>query len=439
MAVLALGWAGGCTLETAVGSDRPDYRVVARVPDVFRHDLDLLFVVDDTAGMAKVQAQTRELWARVRGHLAYAEGGFPSVRIGVISSDVGVLGDGVPGCSADGDRGALRPGANGARWLEVDPSDLPGAEADLALRLDLGEDGCAFEQPLAAMRRALDGSEADNAGFLREDAALGLVVVSGEDDCSITDPAIFDDGDAPGAKFRCFREGVRCAGDDVAMGEPGPLSDCAPSDTELLTHVDDDVAFVADLKKDPRAIVVTGVLGDPDAVAIAQTSDGLALAPACGDGDSARYPAVRLGAFVDGVNRRGAGATVAGLCDAAPVEAGAPTGLQLRRALGHRCLEGHLVDVRPDDGGLQPSCAVHAVDAQDRRWELDACPNPNHVFDEPGPCYAIKPGPAECGDFPSQLAIQVNWGGDAPMTAPEGVTTEVTCLVDEDEVPVDPT
>jgi len=438
VAALAFGWLGGCTLETNVGHDDPDYRVVARVPDTFRHELDVLFVVDDTAGMAKVHAQTRELWARVRGHLAFAEGGFPSVRIGVISSDVGVLGGGVPGCSEDGDRGALRAGPSGSRWLEVDPDDLAAAEADLAARLDLGEDGCAYEQPLAAMRRALDGSELDNVGFLREDAALGVVIVAGEDDCSIVDPAIFDDGDAPAAKFRCFREGVRCGGDDVYMPEAGAQIDCAPSDTTFLTSIVDDVAFVRQLKKDTAAVVVTGVVGDPEQVALADTAGGLALSPACGDGDAARYPGVRLGAFIDGVNRAGARGTVSGLCSTAPADAGVPTGLELRRALGHRCLEGHLVDVRPDDGGLQPSCDVHAIDAQRRRWELAACPNPNHVFDEPGPCYAIKPGPSECGDFPSQLALQVNWGGDAPRTTPEGVTTEVTCLVDEDEAPSNP-
>lgn len=432
--LIALVGAAGCTLETAVGHDEPAYRVVARVPDTFRHDLDLLFVVDDTAGTAKLHAQTRELWTRVRSHLAYAEGGFPSVRIGVISSDVGVLGGAVPGCTEDGDRGALRAGPSGARWLDVDPYDLPASEADLAARLELGEAGCAYEQPLAALRHALDGSEVDNAGFLREDAALGVVVVAGEDDCSIVDPAIFDDGDAPATKYRCFREGVRCAGDDVGAPMAGPQRDCGPSDTPLLTHVADDADFVLALKKDPRAVVVTGVLGDPDEVALADTAAGLALAPACGDGDAARYPGVRLGAFVDGVTRRGARGTVAGVCETTPADAGAPTGFELRRALGHRCLEGHLVDVRPDDGGLQASCAVHAIDAQDRRWELAACPNPNHVFDEPGPCYAIKPGPSECGDFPSQLAVQVNWGGPAPMSAPEGVTTEVTCLVDEEEV-----
>jgi len=70
----------------------------------------------------------------------------------------------------------------------------------------IGSEGCGFEQPLEAMLKALwpasdtsveflEGQghgEGDNAGFLREDSLLIVIVVSDEDDCSASDPALFD-------------------------------------------------------------------------------------------------------------------------------------------------------------------------------------------------------------------------------------------------------
>ena len=41
------------------------------------------------------------------------------------------------------------------------------------------------------MKRALDGSRPENAGFLREGAFLAVVILTDEDDCSVKDPAIF--------------------------------------------------------------------------------------------------------------------------------------------------------------------------------------------------------------------------------------------------------
>jgi hypothetical protein len=73
---------------------------------------------------------------------------------------------------------------------------------------DVGTNGCGFEQPLDAMFKALAPSSVSfpsnhtghgnalNAGFLREDAALAVVIFSDEDDCSVTPegmPALFDD------------------------------------------------------------------------------------------------------------------------------------------------------------------------------------------------------------------------------------------------------
>ncbi|MCA9680010.1 MAG: hypothetical protein KC464_33570, partial [Myxococcales bacterium] len=260
------------------------------------------------------------------------------------------------------------------------------------------------------------------------EAALGVVFVAGDDDCSIDDPAFFADGDAPLGKFRCFREGVHC--DDDAVPE-GPQSGCAPrASSAVMADVDDEAGFLRALKADPAAVTVTTLAGEPDRVALARTGDGLEVSPACTDAvnDVTPRPGIRLGAFAG--RMRG---SVAGLCEQTLEEAGTPAGLDLRRALGHRCLEGRILDVKPWEPGVQFQCEVEAVSAGGEVTALAACPNPNHVFDEDGPCWAIKPGPAQCGDFPSQLALQVNWGGDDKLTTPPGVTTRVRCAVEDDD------
>jgi hypothetical protein len=319
-----------------------------------------------------------------------------------------------------------------------------GTDVPFAVLARLGDDGCSVEQPLAALARALDGDVAVNAGFVRAEAALGVVVVGGDDDCSVIDPGFFaDDGSGDALDFRCFREGVRCEGDDVTSGAQ---HGCAPrASSQTLADVDDHARLVTRLKADPDAVVVAAVVGDPDRVAIADAAGGLAVAPACTETktDLQLYPGVRVGAFA-----QDAGGSVTGLC-AADVDqlgalpglalddtlaaAGSAAGRDLRRALGHRCLEGRILDVEPHEPGLQFGCEVARVDRLGAETPLAQCDNPNHVFDTEGPCWAIKAGPAECGDFPSQLSVQVNWGG-GDMTQPLDAELVVRCLGEDDPV-----
>lgn len=65
----------------------------------------------------------------------------------------------------------------------------------LACIVPQGVDGCGFEAPLEAMLRALDAEAAWNTGprpFIREGAALAIVVLTDEADCSIEDFKYFD-------------------------------------------------------------------------------------------------------------------------------------------------------------------------------------------------------------------------------------------------------
>ncbi len=452
---VALG-AAGCVIETAVGRDELDSAEVARVPPAFRHELDLLFVVDATEDMPLVQEHLATMWQRIRGHLEFAEGGFPDVRIGVVSSDLGAgaaasemtgeMAGELAACTERGDDGALATTADGARWVQVDPAAPAAADLPFARLALLGDGGCPIEQPLAALARALDADQPLNDGFRRDAAALGVVMVGGGDDCSVRSQTFWEpSGDT--VDFRCFREGVVCDGDDVSIGAQHGCTPRASSIT--LADVDAQVELLDRLAPGRRQLAVAAVVGDPERVVVTDAGGQLALAPACTESktDLQLYPGVRVGAFA-----ARAGGSVTGLCGAEVDTTGALAGLaigprltdagaaasrDLRRSLGHRCLEGRILDVEPHEPGMQTACEVAAVDALGRETPMEACANPNHVLDVDGPCWAIKAGPAECGDWPSQLAVQVNWGGDDKVTQPADTELVVRCVVEEDASVVD--
>src|SRR5262249_13138248 len=63
--------------------------------------------------------------------------------------------------------------------------------AAMGCLVQVGANGCGFEQPLAAARAALGDpmmnlpAPAGNANFLRDDALLAVIFVTNEDDCSV--------------------------------------------------------------------------------------------------------------------------------------------------------------------------------------------------------------------------------------------------------------
>ena len=72
------------------------------------------------------------------------------------------------------------------RWIERGDAD---AKTQFACAANVGLDGPPLEMPLWATQLAL-GERVDdgtNEGFLRDDALLGIIVISDEDDCSRTD------------------------------------------------------------------------------------------------------------------------------------------------------------------------------------------------------------------------------------------------------------
>jgi hypothetical protein len=159
--------------------------------------VDLLFVVDDSASMSDNQDKLTNAFPSfmqtVDQELVIEKG--IDYRVGVISAemagpDMCLLGF----LCADGHRGRLQHGPDrldcsdvpAGRWIETGPVDQVAAEFTCIASME-GQD--FRESPLEAMRAALvdrvNDQEAYNAGFLRADALLVVVIISDEDDQSV--------------------------------------------------------------------------------------------------------------------------------------------------------------------------------------------------------------------------------------------------------------
>ena len=168
--------------------------------------VDVLFVIDSSAAMTPYEAQVRQTLQvvaqtaeqRLRGPRA-------NLHVGVLTADLG-------------DAGAMRhtSGVDGTYMIDrytpsVDMRNYQGAFADTMLALtDVGTAGSSTAQPLEAIELAL--GDPQNAGFLRDDAKLAIVILAAEDDASTGDPA----------EYRAFVQGLKPDADDAMIAVAAP-------------------------------------------------------------------------------------------------------------------------------------------------------------------------------------------------------------------------
>lgn len=424
--------------------------------------LDILFVVDDTSGMAEAQqrlaAGLPALFGRLQGQAA-----LPDLHVGVISTSMAAHPD-IPDCRAvDTDDGLLQFAFSAAEPTCVDGTlaldgnfvrDAPGAAGArdtnytgeltqvLSCMVQLGVDGCGFEQPLAAMRRAFENPE--NAGFLRTDAVLAVVFLAGEDDCSAQDPELFDptiqdpqSALGPLSSFRCFEFGVACTPNDPRA--PGEKTECAPrQDSPYMYAVDELVAALRSIKPDPQQIAVAGILGvdpaSPDApLVVVERESGVgaitfALEPACQLTDEAGEvviegdPAVRLRAFLEAFPGRNELATICGQDFSGALDG---VGALFARAVNQRWCLGADVDRAPGMPGVQHACQVREVRYEDgsvvSETPLAACSSDTPPAGEL-PCWQLAAPSDRCqGNAPVELVIR----RDQPPA--DGSLIEIRC------------
>ena len=224
------------------------------------------------------------------------------------------------------------------RWLEsIDgvrnlPADWTTSEA-FGCFGPQGVAGCGFESPLESMHRALRLAKDPHShayGFLRPYAALAVIIVTDEYDCShnpdhedvfVDDDSEFWPAAATGATSAiCWHAGVACAGgpesfDDchaVNLDAAGSLVDTDPEDDAVLRPVSRYISFIEDIEREmqvysPSRRVVVSVLGGVPigyargaqkleyvAAASPDRVRDFGVEPGCVFGEQEAYPPVRL-------------------------------------------------------------------------------------------------------------------------------------------------
>jgi hypothetical protein len=442
-------------------------------PEAWRARYDLLLVIDDSGSMSEEQAQLQSQLGALFARLNVDPRQAPNLHVGVTSTNLGTAPYEHTYClPADADGGrllgreCLAPGNPGylidvapegcaitrdpdtgeclahdctqAHCDAVEPGTLLAADAysgcprcrnhaegiadALSCMAGLGASGCGFEQPLEAMRLALD-DHPENAGFLREDSFLTVLFLTDEDDCSAADPRLFDASDlslGPLSSFRCFEQGVTCDVND--RDTPGPRTGCVPrEDPESLLHpVSRYVDFLGGLR-DPLLLSVAAIAGpvNDGAASVSQDASGWPqLDPTCTAASGTATPAFRLAALARAFNTPDALAwAFTSICSATYVSALDGLGEDLRRMSATACTGYPLAGCadpaaahgEPGDGNVcndacLPQCEVREVEQRDTPGEatwwvppcLEVCPD--------GYCAGnTDPALAHAGGFPAEL------------------------------------
>ncbi len=433
---------------TDAAADGGGLTTVAVLPANLNRDLDVLFVIDNSAAMAEEQVALGSSFPQFLNTLNQVAGGLPDVHVGVISTNVGSGGVNVGGCSSaarpNGDDGNLL--TNGCTGLagqfiadvkQPDGTRIRNYTGDLATLFScmaqLGTTGCGFEQPLESLFRAL--SSGRNPGFLRASARLAVVIVSEEDDCSATPGGgLFGDPTGtvtsplgPRTSFRCFEFGVECDNDPNPRSF-GPRTGCAPRvGSTYVRDVAPYVDYLRSLKANPRDVIVAGIIGDVDeagtATVVPDPDDATRpyLGPSCQSAAGTAVPAIRLQTFLDGFPARNHTATI---CNDNLSGALTEIAAQIYEVIGNPCVDEVLIDTEPQPG-LQPRCEVTQY--------LDVNGVPTNPMPLPAcgagapPCWRITSQPAVCASTPGGLGFEIDRGGNP---APLGTTVEFRCEVE---------
>lgn len=341
--------------------------------------VDLLFVIDDSPSMAAERASLVNEIPRIVHVLASGDrdrDGEPdfipveSIHVAAVTTDLGAPADAASCEAGIGDDGLLIRASVGTVGCDAEHDsgifDFTSATDDpIEFATQIGctafarTDGCGVEQPLEATLRALslraptswthagyeppifgDGSsghgDGANAGFLRPDSLLTVVVLTDEDDCSVADV---------GAELSSVDP---TEGDPSCTGAGGllPVERFVRGLVGLRAH-EQLVTFTV-VGGVPQALVDEGasydaILAAPEMQPTADPARPGHLLPSCTNAHGAEAtPSPRLVRVAAGLEELGASTSVISICGdsflsvADPIIARArqrPSGICLERAL----------------------------------------------------------------------------------------------------------
>jgi hypothetical protein len=408
-------------------------------------DIDIVFMVDNSLSMQKLQDKLNANFPAFMDVLTTLPGGLPNVHIGVVSSDMGAGPNdaaAIPGCRLAGDGGKFQSAARGATcgagMLNAGQNFIIGSNTPgtanftgtianaFSCIANLGDGGCGFEHQFASVLRALgaDGRgdpPPENAGFLRPNAYLGVILLTNEDDCSAApDSGLFDPGSThvsdplgPLQSYRCNEFGHLCGGARPPRTPAGPTDlsgTCVSAEDGVLYKVADVVTKLRQLKADPSKILVAAIAAPvmPYVVKLtAPTNDDTAMWPfvehSCVANDGTYGdPAIRVKQWVDAF---GANGVFQEICTDSFKPALQVIATKLGMLIGNPCVAGKVLDTAGNifaAGGAAPAdCAVVDHTFNDQGVKLDT---PLPSCDSNGnmpPCWHLDAGGMKCpaGNF----------------------------------------
>lgn len=357
--------ADGGTGDGSVGNDGeitiPDAGPCPGLVD----EVDLLLMVDNSNSMSEEQALLTSELPRFVYMLASGDADgdgdqeFQPVRslhIGVVTSDMGVGGFTIPSCEAPmGDDGRLLNMHRGSDPACTGPYpsifefqrgiDGPTEFAQqVGCVARTGTSGCGFEQQLDAVLKAISPSypqdwtipsyvppeffnrtsgHADlaNAGFVRPNSALAIIMVTDEEDCSAADPDLFNPdsityGGAP-LNLRCsiYDEARHPIARYIrgADGQSGLLGLRRHPNRLIFAGI---VGVPVESVPDPSAIDYAAILNHPLMQEGTDPSSPERLIPSCNTARGLAFPPRRIVRVAQGIEAAGGRATIQSICHA---------------------------------------------------------------------------------------------------------------------------
>jgi hypothetical protein len=466
VAMVSLGLLAGCPDRTISKVDPQQQGAVKKAIPVSA-DIDILFVIDNSASTSDKQTVFAANFPKFVAALDAFPTGRPNLHIGVVTTtvDIGVQGFG-PGCPSPNpnDNGLLQntPRVTGCspptgRFISDIKNSTGGRTTNYSGTLDVafsciaqvGATGCGFEAQLEAMKRALDGSRPENAGFIRNGAYLAVIFLTDEDDCSVGDTNIFTLGSGatgPG-DFRCQPlYAYKCDSGAISASGPGTYTGCTPRTDSYLRDPAFYFQFLTSVKP-PEQIVVAMVIGDPKVDAQTGKADigtgpittpfnqTLALLPSCNavinGNPTIGRPGIRLASFLTNFGQnRGRSYTI---CQPDYTAALVDIGNLLFNAVSP-CLEGD-VDTRdtdPNNPGTQLDCTVtdvqNAGTSSQTSTLIPACKMAAAGMVDPAsakPCWWSDSSATSCPTTTTHF--EINFDRTSPPAT--GTTTDVECAI----------
>lgn len=464
--------------------------VVERLPP---NGVDILVVVDNSSSMGEEQGKLSRALEELARTLVAIDG--LDFRIAFVTTD-----NGNPWCEG-GDTGTLQLSSCRSRldafetiapdgkidaraegcldvctldaintdrpWLErIDGVANTGNLAEsIACAAPQGIAGCGYEQPLEALRKALLRTQLQDDpahGFLRPDAALAIVVLTDEADCSYHPDAgsIFDrdenpfwQGDGVPRSAVCWNAGVTCSGEN-----PDVWAECHAQDKAVTGEETDDPSAavlhpvqryvealsLADATKRPYlvdpAVAVVLVAGVPEGfedgdveLSYPRTGpddfvDDFGVGPGCISDHAQAAPPVRLRELAEAFP--GAhGRNISSVCDVAYDPALAPIASLASGEVGPRCYPGCAADVDDSTAGVQVRCDVTQERGSPQGRVNEALPQcvgvPASIPDGASACWYAQTD--ALSDACQQRGANLEFEVLRAQPAPGGTTVSASC------------